>query len=163
MNSSSRDAILQRIAANLGGSEKSRKSEVTKRIKQHSRGTMPDIVTAEKPKQQREELVKRFCDKAQAASASVVRVKRSEIAKAVSAFLRDHNLPQSLRMGSDKRLKQIAWPKRGGPELLVGDALTIEPGLYCLALGGVRVEDMVIVTRDGCENLNTLPEGLAWS
>ncbi len=49
-----------------------------------------------------------------------------------------------------------------GPTLLVGDALTIEPGLYRRDLGGVRVEDMVIVTADGCINLNTLPEGLNW-
>ena len=49
-----------------------------------------------------------------------------------------------------------------GPELVVGDALTIEPGLYRRDLGGVRVEDMVIVTQDGCENLNALPEGLDW-
>lgn len=51
---------------------------------------------------------------------------------------------------------------KGGPELVVGDAVTIEPGLYCKAIGGVRVEDMVIVTRDGCRNLNQLPEGLDW-
>jgi len=51
---------------------------------------------------------------------------------------------------------------RGGPPLVVGDALTIEPGLYSRAIGGVRVEDMVIVTEDGCINLNKLPEGLAW-
>jgi Xaa-Pro aminopeptidase len=49
-----------------------------------------------------------------------------------------------------------------GPPLLVGDALTIEPGLYCREIGGIRVEDMVIVTEDGCENLNQLPEGLRW-
>ena len=50
-----------------------------------------------------------------------------------------------------------------GPELVVGDALTIEPGLYRRDLGGVRVEDMVVVTADGCENLNALPEGLSWT
>jgi Xaa-Pro aminopeptidase len=49
-----------------------------------------------------------------------------------------------------------------GPPLLVGDVVTIEPGLYCHALGGVRVEDMVLVTINGCENFNTLPEGLTW-
>jgi Xaa-Pro aminopeptidase len=49
-----------------------------------------------------------------------------------------------------------------GPELLVGDAVTIEPGLYRNDIGGIRVEDMVIVTKDGCENLNRLPEGLRW-
>lgn len=50
----------------------------------------------------------------------------------------------------------------GGPELLVGDVVTIEPGLYCKAIGGVRLEDMVVVTQNGCINLNALPEGLNW-
>ena len=49
-----------------------------------------------------------------------------------------------------------------GPELLLGDALTIEPGLYRRDMGGVRVEDMVIVTEDGCINLNELSEELTW-
>ena len=49
-----------------------------------------------------------------------------------------------------------------GPPLVVGDALTIEPGLYCKAIGGIRVEDMVIVTKNGCDSLNRLPEGLSW-
>jgi len=51
---------------------------------------------------------------------------------------------------------------RGGPPLVVGDVVTIEPGLYCPAIGGVRLEDMVVVTEDGCENLGMLPEGLSW-
>ena len=50
-----------------------------------------------------------------------------------------------------------------GPELLLGDALTIEPGLYRRDLGGVRVEDMVVVTKDGCINLNELSEELTWN
>ena len=50
----------------------------------------------------------------------------------------------------------------GGPALVVGDALTVEPGVYSRAIGGVRVEDMVVVTEDGCENINRLPEGLEW-
>ncbi len=49
------------------------------------------------------------------------------------------------------------------PELVVGDVVTIEPGLYRLDLGGVRVEDAVVVTQDGCLNINRLPEGLDWS
>lgn len=50
-----------------------------------------------------------------------------------------------------------------GVELLRGDVLTVEPGLYRKDLGGVRVEDMVVVTDDGVENLNHLPEGLDWA
>jgi Xaa-Pro aminopeptidase len=49
-----------------------------------------------------------------------------------------------------------------GPPLVVGDVLTIEPGLYAKALGGVRLEDMVVVTTDGCVNLNEISEGLTW-
>jgi len=51
---------------------------------------------------------------------------------------------------------------RNGPPLISGDVVTIEPGLYSHAIGGIRIEDMVLVTEDGCENFNTLPEGLTW-
>ena len=50
----------------------------------------------------------------------------------------------------------------GGPTLLVGDVVTVEPGLYCKAWGGVRVEDVVVVRADGCENINRLHEELRW-
>jgi Xaa-Pro aminopeptidase len=49
-----------------------------------------------------------------------------------------------------------------GPPLLAGEVLTIEPGLYRRDIGGVRVEDMVVVTESGCQTLNTIPEGLCW-
>ena len=49
-----------------------------------------------------------------------------------------------------------------GPELVVGDVLTVEPGLYALGIGGIRIEDMVAVTATGCENFNTLQESLVW-
>lgn len=52
---------------------------------------------------------------------------------------------------------------KGGPVLVAGDAVTVEPGLYCKAIGGVRVEDLVVITPDGCENLNALPEHLNWA
>jgi len=48
------------------------------------------------------------------------------------------------------------------PELVVGDVLTIEPGLYSKSIGGLRIEDMVAVTKAGYENYNTLPTGLHW-
>jgi Xaa-Pro aminopeptidase len=50
-----------------------------------------------------------------------------------------------------------------GPELVAGDVVTVEPGLYRKDLGGVRLEDMVVVTPQGCENLNRLHEGLDWT
>jgi Xaa-Pro aminopeptidase len=50
-----------------------------------------------------------------------------------------------------------------GPPLIAGDAVTIEPGLYCKAIGGIRVEDLLIVEEGGSKNLNQLPEGLVWN
>jgi Xaa-Pro aminopeptidase len=37
--------------------------------------------------------------------------------------------------------------------LQVGDVVTVEPGVYRGDLGGVRVEDLVVVTTDGCRIL----------
>ncbi len=44
--------------------------------------------------------------------------------------------------------------------LRTGMAVTIEPGLYYPGLGGVRIEDLVIITDDGHDNLTSAPKVL---
>jgi Xaa-Pro aminopeptidase len=46
----------------------------------------------------------------------------------------------------------------GTAELLVGDVVTVEPGLYRDGFGGVRIEDLVTVTPSGCRRLTHLPK-----
>ena len=41
-----------------------------------------------------------------------------------------------------------------------GMTFSIEPGIYLPGRFGVRVEDLVAVTEDGCETLNTAPREL---
>ncbi|WNY24312.1 Methionine aminopeptidase 1, mitochondrial [Methanimicrococcus hongohii] len=39
-----------------------------------------------------------------------------------------------------------------------GNVITIEPGLYYPGVGGIRIEDTIVITKDGCRNLNTMPK-----
>jgi len=45
--------------------------------------------------------------------------------------------------------------KRADQPLEEGNVVTIEPGLYYPEWGGVRLEDVVVVRPDGCENLTS--------
>ena len=47
---------------------------------------------------------------------------------------------------------------RGRDILRAGQVVTVEPGLYYLDAGGVRIEDMVLVTKTGCKNLTRFPK-----
>jgi Xaa-Pro aminopeptidase len=55
------------------------------------------------------------------------------------------------------------WPTVGKDSRDVaeeGMVFTIEPGIYIPGWGGIRIEDMVLVTTDGCEVLTKIPKDL---
>jgi Xaa-Pro aminopeptidase len=44
-----------------------------------------------------------------------------------------------------------------GDDLVPGDVITLEPGLYRAGYGGVRLEDILLVTEDGAETVTDYP------
>ncbi len=44
--------------------------------------------------------------------------------------------------------------------LKTGNIVTVEPGLYYPGVGGVRLEDMILITDNGCVNLTKFPKVL---
>lgn len=51
-------------------------------------------------------------------------------------------------------------PRAGEALLRVGHVVTVEPGIYLPNDCGVRIEDMVLITKDGCRNLTHAPKEL---
>ena len=50
---------------------------------------------------------------------------------------------------------------RSGDDLVPGDVITLEPGLYRAGFGGVRLEDILVVADDGAEVVTQYPYDLA--
>lgn len=55
------------------------------------------------------------------------------------------------------------WPSfkpKSEDTLPVGCVMTVEPGVYFKGWGGVRIEDMVLITKNGCKNLTIADKNL---
>jgi Xaa-Pro aminopeptidase len=62
--------------------------------------------------------------------------------------------------GVGLEVHELPSMSRIGHDLVVGDVVTVEPGLYRSGYGGLRLEDLVLVTKDGYEVLTDYPYDL---
>lgn len=93
-------------------------------------------------------------------------IKRGErrawiIDKVARKFLDKKHFPHGLGHGIGTVIHE--WPnfKPKSEDILpVGCVMTVEPGLYFRGWGGVRIEDMVLITKKGFKNLTNFPKDL---
>ncbi len=91
--------------------------------------------------------------------------KRAKIIdKSARAFLKrkyKNNFKHGLGHGVGTVIHE--WPNfkpKSQDTIPVGCVMTIEPGLYFKGFGGVRIEDMVLITKNGYKNLTNIPKDI---
>ena len=88
-----------------------------------------------------------------------------DVDEAVRAVLRGYGYEKqflhSTGHGVGLEIHEPPWIRRGNDDLLAeGDAVTVEPGVYLPGIGGVRIEDMVVVTGSGGRLLTSSPKAM---
>ncbi len=104
-----------------------------------------------------------------AQEAAILKIKSGMICSDIDKIARDiintagyegcfgHSLGHSV--GVEIHEQPVLSPSCDKP-LTAGNVVTVEPGIYIENKFGVRIEDMVCVTDDGCENLTHSPKNL---
>jgi Xaa-Pro aminopeptidase len=104
-------------------------------------------------------------------------VRGSDIHRRVCDFFHEHGYKTQLHKEEGEVLKDGYFHATGhgvglevherpglgrvaGEPLVAGDVIAVEPGLYRHGFGGARLEDLLLVTADGCEVLTDFPYDL---
>lgn len=113
------------------------------------------------------EKIYRIVLEAQETAIALIRPGRSasEIDEAARAVIRSHGyeeyFPHRTGHGIGLDVHEQPFISRASELILVpGMVFSVEPGIYVPGLGGVRIEDLLIVTDNGSENLNSFTKEL---
>jgi len=149
---SARDEIFASIRRSLGvkGDETIRRQIVQDRLERAPKGVIP--ARGQVPGEERIALFRRM---AEASLATVTEVSSpAEVPQSIALFLRDHNLPATLRMGDDRRLKAMPWGETA-LEIAHGPSEGGDLNAVSHAFGGVA-ETGTLAMISGPENPSTL-------
>jgi Xaa-Pro aminopeptidase len=134
------------------------------------------FVVGEPPEELRE--YHRLCREALDRALAAIRpgATGAELHRLVCDFFHEHGYPtqlskqpgevlldgffHSLGHGVGLEVHEAPALGRSGDALVAGDVVAVEPGLYRSGFGGCRLEDVVLVTEDGAENLADYPYDL---
>jgi L-lactate dehydrogenase complex protein LldG len=154
---SARDDILANIRRSLGvsGAEAPRRADVSTRLENAPAGIIPARGQLSPVAR-----VALFREQAERAQASVAEVARPEDVPAeVARFLRDRNLPATIRIGADARLATMAWGETA-LEVTSGRSDGADPNAVSHAFGAAA-ESGTLAMISGPDNpttLNFLPD-----
>lgn len=154
---SARDEIFANIRRSLGvtGTEAARRSAVEDRLARAPKGLIPQRAQLDHAGQ-----VALFIKMAEAAACTVAQVSDAAQAPAeIARYLRDHNLPATLRMGGDARLAAMPWADTP-IETSSGRSHGHDLNAVSHAFAGIA-ETGTLVMTSGAENpttLNFLPD-----
>ena len=149
---SARDDIYANIRRSLGvnGSEKIRQQMVADRLERAPKGVIP-----QRGQVSGAERIALFKTMVETALATVTEVSSpAEVPQSIALFLRNHNLPATLRMGDDPRLKTMPWPETT-LEVAHGPSEGRDLNAVSHAFGGIA-ESGTLAIVSGHENPSTL-------
>jgi L-lactate dehydrogenase complex protein LldG len=155
---SARDAILNKVRASLQtpASDEARRKAVADRLRKAAPGLIPargQVSPAER--------IDLFCDTVTKLFGSVERLKTADdVPSAVARYLREKNLPASIRIGDDPRLGAMPWTAQRALDVRRGPSDGEDLAGLSHALGGIA-ETGTLVMVSGADNpttINFLPE-----
>lgn len=144
-----------RRALGVTGAERPRRDAVASRLAQKPLGVIP--ARGQLAEADRVALFRHQAEKAHA-TVSVVAAP-AEVPDEVARFLRELNLPATLRRGTDPRLAALPW-ERTALTLAVGPSEGADLNAISFAVGGVAESGTLVLTSgpDNPTSLNFLPD-----